>query len=328
MRNFAEQIRIEELAQSCPSFARVRTLETVVSKGREFPIYAIEVGSEDKSLPVFGLFGGVHGLEKVGTHVALAYLENVFARAEWDKDLRNLFDKCRLVSIPLVNPAGMFMDRRSNPNGVDLMRNSPSRSEAKTPFLLGGHKIGPQLPWYMGEQDVRTEDEMELESRVLVQYVKEQCFSASSILTLDVHSGFGMKDRLWYPYARTDEEFPSLQQVRNVERLLNDTYPNNIYSVEPQSESYTTHGDLWDYLYDEYMQEHGEKGASFLPWTLEIGSWLWIRKNPIQLFSALGPFNPVKVHRHRRTMRRHLPLLDFFLRSVKHHDVWDGSFTK
>ncbi len=321
MSTFAEQIRIEELARRCPNFAQIRTLSTVVAKGREFPIYSVEMGNPDPEVPVFALFGGVHGLERVGTHVVLAYLESLFAQAEWDEDLRKRFESCRLVSIPLINPAGMFFGQRSNLNGVDLMRNSPTRSAEDVPFLLGGHHIGPHLPWYMGTEGHET---MEQEARVLVEYVKEQCFRSKAVLSLDIHSGFGMKDRLWYPYAKTKEAFPALTEVKNLKRLLDQSYPHHIYAVEPQSESYTTHGDLWDYLFDEHMAINRNNDRAFLPWTLEIGSWLWIRKNPMQLFSALGPFNPIKIHRHRRTMRRHLPLLDFFLRSVKNYNSWMG----
>lgn len=319
MSRLVEQIRIEELAQRAPSFVKVKVLDTVVAKGKEFPIYAFELGNPDKSLPVFGLFGGVHGLERVGTHVALAYLESLFGQASWDKDLQKRFESCRLISIPLINPAGMYFGQRSNPNGIDLMRNAPVEAEGKTPFLLGGHRFSPKLPWYRGDKDKK---EMELEARVLVDYVREQCFESPATLTLDIHSGFGAKDRLWYPYAKSTAPFPNLDEVNRLKNMLDQSYPNHIYSVEPQSLSYTTHGDLWDYIYDQHRLINASNSRVLIPWTLEIGSWLWIRKNPVQLFSALGPFNPIKVHRHRRTMRRHLPLLDFFLRVTKHYPTW------
>lgn len=319
MTQFIELSRIEELAAKVPSFARVKILDTVVAKGKEFPIYSFEIGNTDKSLPVFGLFGGVHGLERVGTHVVLAYLESLFAQASWDKDLQRTFESCRIVSIPLINPAGMFFGQRSNLNGVDLMRNSPVEALGETPFLLGGHRISSKLPWYRGSIEQK---EMELEARVLVDYVKKECFDAPASLILDIHSGFGAKDRLWYPYAKTTESFPSMVEVNRFKSLLDQSYPNHIYTVEAQSLSYTTHGDLWDYIYDLHQETNASNSNVLIPWTLEIGSWLWIRKNPIQLFSALGPFNPVKIHRHRRTMRRHLPLLDFFLRAIKHYPSW------
>jgi hypothetical protein len=318
--SFIEQIRIEELVRKCPSFARTRVLETVKARGKEFPIYSFEIGPDDKSLPVFGLFGGVHGLERVGTHVVLAYLESLFAQSEWDRDLKSRFDECRLISIPLINPAGMYFGQRSNANGVDLMRNAPIEALAETPFLLGGHRYGPRFPWYRGANG----SEMELEAQVLVDYVQENCFRSPAALTLDIHSGFGMKDRLWYPYAKTSVDFSRIVEVDRLKKMLDQSYPNHIYAVESQSLSYTTHGDLWDYLFDRHAEANSSTNNVFIPWTLEIGSWLWIRKNPIQMFSALGPFNPVKLHRHRRTMRRHLPLLDFLIRAAKNHTAWIG----
>jgi hypothetical protein len=50
--------------------------------------------------------------------------------------------------------------------------------------------------------------------------------------------------------------------------------------------------------------------------TLELGSWLWIRKNPRQLFSRHGIFNPIKAHRTKRVLRRHSDLLDFLTRAA------------
>jgi hypothetical protein len=59
-----------------------------------------------------------------------------------------------------------------------------------------------------------------------------------------------------------------------------------------------------------------------LPLTLEMGSWTWVRKNPLQAATSLGRFNPVKPHRRRRTLRRHLPLLDFLFRAARSSHLW------
>jgi hypothetical protein len=59
-----------------------------------------------------------------------------------------------------------------------------------------------------------------------------------------------------------------------------------------------------------------------LPLTLEMGSWMWVRKNPLQGLSSLGRFNPLKPHRHRRTLRRHMPLLEFLLHAAASHRAW------
>ena len=82
--------------------------------------------------------------------------------------------------------------------------------------------------------------------------------------------------------------------------------PHHDYSFEPQSKQYLLHGDLWDYAYDNTPAEN-----VFLPMTLELGSWLWIRKNPRQIFSRHGIFNPIKAHRIKRVLRRHVDVLDF-----------------
>ena len=60
----------------------------------------------------------------------------------------------------------------------------------------------------------------------------------------------------------------------------------------------------------------------FLPLTLEMGSWLWVKKNPRQLFSRHGIFNPLIDHRQQRVLRRHLPLLDFTTRAAASAARW------
>jgi hypothetical protein len=315
---FSELDRLEKLLATYSNRLQSKLLTTVHSHGREFPVHSITIGSPDKSKPVLGLFGGVHGLERVGSQAVLSYLEGLFEQMRWDSHLVESFNHCRIVSIPIVNPGGMFSGTRSNPQGVDLMRNAPVEAEAKPIALLGGHRLSPLLPWYRGEEGKA----MQPEAQALCDLVREEIFPSEAALVLDLHSGFGSKDYLWYPYAKSREPFPRAKEVEAFRVLLDRSYPNHVYAVEPQSATYTTHGDLWDYLFDEHWKKAGINGPVFLPWTLEMGSWMWIRKNPSQLFSLLGAFNPVKPHRHKRIMRRHLPLLDFFLRAVRNHKTW------
>jgi hypothetical protein len=163
---------------------------------------------------------------------------------------------------------------------------------------------------------------MEIESQALCDFVEEQMFESESALAVDVHSGFGVIDRLWYPFARSREPFPRQKEVESLGHLLSKSYPNHVYQIEPQSLTYTTHGDLWDHLFDKHYSIHGNVGPLFIPWTLEMGSWMWVRKNPLQLFSAFGRFNPIKIHRYRRILRRHIPLFDFLVRAVKNYRTW------
>jgi hypothetical protein len=317
MQDFEELKRLQKIVPTS-SLLRVETLEEVSAKGKTFPILSFCLGPNDPSLPTFGLFAGVHGLEKVGTHVSLHYLESLLEQLKWDKDLQKTFETMRLVSIPMINPVGVYFKTRSNGNDVDLMRNSPVLSKEKVPFLVGGHQFSKKLPWFRGDST-----QMEKESIALIEFVKKQMFGSKFSMALDIHSGFGLKDRLWYPYAKTKIDFPLKSIALAFANLLQRVHPHHIYKIEAQSESYTTHGDLWDYMFDMQYAEH--KQNIFIPWCLEMGSWTWIRKNPLQVFSSHGVFHPIKAHRYQRTMRRHYNLLDLFQRSCHNHLHWSTS---
>ena len=101
--------------------------------------------------------------------------------------------------------------------------------------------------------------------------------------------------------------------------LLDGALPNHVYKVEQTARVYTIRGDLWDHLYDRRRER---RNGVLIPLTLEMGSWTWVRKNPLQGLSSDGRFNPVVDHRHRRTLRRHLPLLEFLLHAVASFRRW------
>ena len=313
--------KCEHLASITNTLWDFEILDSIDYQGESYPIYSFTLGSKNKSAPTLGLFGGVHGLEKIGTHVIIAFFNSILEQCEWDKDLQNMLSQCRIVSIPLVNPVGMAHNFRSNGEGVDLMRNAPVESEeSSSPLLLSGHRLSNKLPWFRGTPEIK----MEKEATILCEYVEKQMFQASASIAVDFHSGFGMRDRFWYPFAKSKKPFPRIQEVRKIKSLLDRTLPHHIYKIEPQSKSYTTHGDLWDYLFLNFEQQKDEKKREglFLPWTLEMGSWIWLKKNPAQGLSLEGFFNPVKEHRLDRTMRRHLPLIHFLLHLVRNKESW------
>lgn len=307
-----ELSKLEELA--IPNL-QVKTIDTIQYQGMSYPIKSIIIGPEDKSLPTFGLFGGVHGLERIGSQVLLAFFHSFIQHLIWDQDLQKEIQNFRIVSIPIVNPVGVARFSRSNGNNVDLMRNAPVEAEGKTIPLASGHRISPKLPWFRGNNGI------EQETKILFDFVKEEMFGAESSIALDVHSGFGTQDQVWYPYAKKIGGFPKEQEALLLKKLLDNTFPNHIYKFEPQSINYLTHGDIWDYLFDLHHKEYNDQKL-FLPLTLELGSWNWIRKNPLQFFSKSGFFHPVKPHRHARIMRRHLVLLNFLSRATRNHASW------
>ena len=195
------------------------------------------------------------------------------------------------------------------------MRNAPIESGERVPFLVGGQRISPALPWYRG----RSGQGMEIEARALCRTIREELLTRRFSLVLECHSGFGIRDRIWFPFACSREPIPHLAEMHALKGLLDEVHCHHDYIVEPQSRQYLTHGDLWDYTYVASL-DHADR--VFLPLTLEMGSWLWVKKNPRQLLSREGIFNPVARHRLRRVMRRHLGLMDFLLRAVGSHRRW------
>jgi hypothetical protein len=312
---FPELKHQDLLTRALSRHSRIEQVAVATHKHHSFPVLSFTMGSTDPQAPVFGLCGGIHGLERIGSQVVLAFMTGLAARLEWDETLRWQLERMRLVMLPLANPVGMYLFRRSNGNGVDLMRNSPARAAAGASPVVGGHRISRFLPWYMGDSS-----KMEVEARAVCDTFRRECFESRSAIVVDCHSGFGIRDQIWFPYARTREPFPHLAEVVALRELLEKAQPNHVYLFEPQAKNYTTHGDLWDWLYDEHRDE--QKPGLFLPLTLEMGSWGWIKKNPFQLFTSLGVFNPIKPHRTKRILRRHLPLFDFLMRAVLSPQAW------
>lgn len=306
---------LERIASEGSSCLYARTLCEIHNGTQRLPIRVIALGNPDPQVPAIGIFGGVHGLERIGSQVVLAYLQSVLGRLRWDTTLHRQLEHVRLVFVPVVNPGGMWRRTRANPNGVDLMRNAPVDAVDKTPFLIGGHRFGPRLPWYRGPLD----GPLEAESAALCQLVDDELLSHCFSMAVDCHSGFGVSDRIWFPYAHSVLPIPHLAEMHALLEILDQTHSHHRYVFEPQSRQYLAHGDLWDYL---YLRSLERRERIFLPLTLEMGSWLWVKKNPRQLFSRHGIFNPLIEHRRQRVLRRHLSWLDFMTRAASGHALW------
>lgn len=320
-KTFKEMDDLERLIEAFGARARVDVLGHAEHEQWRYPLYSVCLGSKNPEDPVLAFFGGVHGLEKIGSEVVLSYMELILQLMSWDSEYQERLERTRLVFFPIVNPVGIVLRQRSNGNGVDLMRNAPLDAEEKTGLnLYCGHRISKRLPWYRGPEGA----EMEVEAKALCDLVRRELFPSRLSLAMDVHSGFGARDRLWFPYAYSRRQYTSLAEVTALKRLFDRTYPHHFYQIEPVSHQYLIHGDLWDHLNLEFERSlyHTEKHQQFIPWTLEMGSWLWLRKNPRQILSPWGLFHPIMPHRHHRIMRRHITLFDFFHRALLHPDAW------
>lgn len=315
-KKIPEFLELEKVLDLISPYADIKNLgEISCEDGQSVPVVSLTLGKR-KDVPAVGLFGGVHGLERIGTQVVLAYLYHLAQNLKLDPQLAQMFERVRIISIPLINPFGFWHTRRSNGNGVDLMRNAPVDGDGNVARLVGGHRYGPWLPWYRGVAG----EPMQKELQYVTDFVKSETALSPTVLTLDCHSGFGLRDRLWFPYAKTRKPFPNLAEVFKFKQLMDEALPHHVYHIEPQSTSYCTHGDVWDYLYDNYRATRPRN--VFLPLTLEMGSWLWVKKNPSQVFSMSGPFNPIVAHRLHRVLRRHLLLFDFIVRAMMNSKSW------
>lgn len=315
LSSFPELLELERIIAEGSPFLETRVVCEVPVGKSCFPVYVMALGNPALDVPAVGYFGGFHGLERIGTAVVLGYLRSLVARLRWDSVLHKTLESVRLIFMPLVNPGGIWRATRANPNGVDLMRNAPIESSERVPFMIGGQRISPGLPWYRGSIG----SPMERESQAVCRVVEDDLHAREFSLTIDCHSGFGMHDRIWFPYAHSSLPIEHLAEIHALKTIFDETYTNHNYLFEPQSRQYLAHGDIWDYL---YRQTVGQPQRTFLPLTLEMESWLWVKKNPRQLFSRHGIFNPLIEHRQQRVLRRHLSWLDFLAHAASSYQRW------
>ncbi len=291
--------------------------DTIESEGETYPIYSFHLGASGANIPTLVFVGGIHGLEVIGVEVLLSYLETLCQLMEWDTTIHRQLENLKIIFYPCANPGGMALKQRANPFGVDLMRNAPVDSDFISRFFLpGGHRISPKLAWYRGKKG----EAMEKENLCLLKFLKKEVWETPFSLIIDFHSGFGMKDQIWFPFANNPHPFPKVPEILNLKKMLDKTHPYNVYSFEPQAKQYMTHGDFWDYFYLTHQEER--PNHTMIPLCLELGSWIWIKKNPSQIFNSLGFFNPIVPHRQKRTLRRHIYLLDFFTRATFSYQKW------
>lgn len=308
-----ELLQLEALIERSNFKANQETL--IELQGHSFPFYSVEVRPFKPGLPTVIFTGGVHGIERIGAQVLLSYMDMLASKIPWDSTLQHQLDALNIVFLPIVNPGGMYLNTRANPKGVDLMRNAPIEAEIQPPLLGGGQRFSPKLPWYCGD----TKHGLELESQTLMNVVERYAQQSPFTITLDCHSGFGLRDHLWFPYAYRKRPIAVLDKLYALKLLFDRTYPHHDYVFEPQSLSYITHGDLWDYIYKRHKNANE---SVLLPLTLEMGSWNWVKKHPIQLLSFTGLFNPIVPHRQRRVLRRHLMLFDFVCSAAIAYKKW------
>lgn len=311
----AEHRDYETLALKHPQYFRLeRRIDVSTRRGIEpqFLFHLHDAAVEKESLPVLGLFAGVHGIEAIGVKILYNFVDHLLAQTRWNASVRQLLRRVKIVGIPIVNPAGFVAGTRSNGRGVDLMRNAPVESLKQWPFI-GGQRLTNWLPYFRGH------GAFEDENKALISAIEEHLWKAPFSVSLDIHSGFGLEDFLWTPYAKEQGFPPTWDAYLALKDVLDQTLRHHVYRFEPQSINYCTSGDVWDFLYDSFLARERDGDRHFLPLTLEVGSWVWVKKSPSSALHLRSFFNPMHPHRERRVLRRHLPLLTLLVHAVASH---------
>ena len=136
-----ELAQLQQLIDTAPPQLQVELLASIPHMAERLPLYGLALGNRSASAPAVVLVGGIHGLERIGTQVVLAYLQTLLNRLPWDLCLQHTLAHCCIYFIPLVNPAGMANGWRANGNSVDLMRNAPVECLEGAAWLVGGQLL-------------------------------------------------------------------------------------------------------------------------------------------------------------------------------------------
>ena len=84
MNNFPELAELERILELGRGHLESSIACEVSAGNHRFPVYQLTLGNPDPKLPAIGYFGGVHGLERIGTQVLLYFLRSLLSRLEWD----------------------------------------------------------------------------------------------------------------------------------------------------------------------------------------------------------------------------------------------------
>ena len=114
-----ELTELERLIDEGKQYMSVRVPVHIERQRVPLPFYVLEMGNTAPDTPVLILVGGVHGVERIGTQVILAFLRTLIRRLHWDPLMQDALNNLHLLIVPMVNPGGMAANSRCNLRGVD-----------------------------------------------------------------------------------------------------------------------------------------------------------------------------------------------------------------
>ena len=173
-RRLSELLAVEQLCRQAGPLLKSRCEAVIEVDNFRLPLVSLTLGDPQRAKSCLLLTGGVHGVERIGSQVLIAWLESVLERCRWDTHWRQQFENdIAIIAVPIVNPAGMLRDARCNANGVDLNRHAPIDATDSVPFLVGGQRLSRKLPWYRGHWDKRVEPEFRALNDIIDRYTAQ-----------------------------------------------------------------------------------------------------------------------------------------------------------
>lgn len=246
------------------------------------------VPSDDRPLTM--IQGGMHGIEVIGTELALALLDRLTA-PELDEACASLLEVSDVTVVPCVNPDGRQTSMaslaskrwyapgsRRNANRVDLNRNWPRPPGVEDHWLPISGTPNRHLPWYRGASPLS-----EPECRALLELIEPR----PPVAMLDLHSSGQI---LVYPWTSKVEPPADLDGFRAMVDALRARQTRWRYKAKQSRAWYPIVGSMDDYMYDQF-------GSLML--TVEIGRpGQSIREHPSRANRSFWFANPVDVAPH------------------------------
>ena len=90
--DFPELDAIRALIRRADGLLRSEVLHEVVLGKERLPLHCLELGTTDPRAPAVGFFGGIHGVERIGAQVLIAFLQTLIERLHWDESLRHMLE--------------------------------------------------------------------------------------------------------------------------------------------------------------------------------------------------------------------------------------------
>jgi len=232
--------------------------------------------------------GGMHGVEVIGTELALALLDLLVDAST--PEASALLDECDVTVVPCLNPDSRQASLRSvasprrlptprrNANGVDLNRNWPRPAGVTDHWLPISGTANPRLPWYRGPSPIS-----EPESRAMLAVLDERPPAAM----IDLHSSGQI---LVYPWTSKTEPPADEAGYWQMIDALRSRQQRWRYRAKQSREWYPIIGSLDDYAYDRF-------GTLLL--TVEIGRPAEaVRRDPRRAKGGFWWANPIDVAQH------------------------------